>query len=459
MHKLRKSTAGYSEKSKDSVGSIRSFFKAQSVSRQRRHSEEYFHEEGQILGGYATTAQNSPQTEAQGHGCEQGDELSANILTPALDSNLAERVYSKRHQEGRAIDESLRKVPRHNKGGERQVGVAFLKDNVAEVATSSVQCRPRHTVSPTTKAPRKMLQLYIDLGQESFRYTTCHVCGMTYMQGEESDEKMHCSFHYTIHQRMSFAGWRGLPVAWAAGGNNARVVLAPSNNAKVVDTLSKVADELGLPPDWLLSPSRSSIKVFLYVKGDSRGSLSGCVVSEDIRCARRVCADLEWPRSLPDENDSTAHQGDCCPSLHTAANGPPANKHTTAAQQKHQQFAVSGSTFSSSRCSTSSDKRRQLAGMSEPGEPRVVEDWKLKCRPETEDAVCGIRAIWVHSEDRRQGIASCMLDAVRCCHFGPGYVIPINKLAFSFPTKAGDAFATRYNDVSNYLVYGDFPNV
>lgn len=47
-------------------------------------------------------------------------------------------------------------------------------------------------------------QLYMDLGQASWQYSTCSACGMTYTRGLPADEKLHTSYHATVTNGISF---------------------------------------------------------------------------------------------------------------------------------------------------------------------------------------------------------------------------------------------------------------
>lgn len=47
-------------------------------------------------------------------------------------------------------------------------------------------------------------QLYMDLGQSSWQYSTCGACGMTYTRGLPADEKLHTTFHATVTNGISF---------------------------------------------------------------------------------------------------------------------------------------------------------------------------------------------------------------------------------------------------------------
>ncbi|XJO78439.1 hypothetical protein BDV3_002879 [Batrachochytrium dendrobatidis] len=69
------------------------------------------------------------------------------------------------------------------------------------------------------------------------------------------------------------------------------------------------------------------------------------------------------------------------------------------------------------------------------------------------DAICGISRIWVSKLDRRQGIATRLLDAVRH-RFILGQVLPHQLLALSQPSSAGRLLANHYfgNPFRVYLI-------
>jgi N-acetyltransferase len=69
-------------------------------------------------------------------------------------------------------------------------------------------------------------------------------------------------------------------------------------------------------------------------------------------------------------------------------------------------------------------------------------------------AMLGVRIVWVSSQQRRQGVASRLLDVARC-HTVPGYVAAKGQVAYSQPTAAGAALAARYTRLGgSFLVYG-----
>ncbi|XP_028779659.1 protein CHROMOSOME TRANSMISSION FIDELITY 7-like [Neltuma alba] len=65
------------------------------------------------------------------------------------------------------------------------------------------------------------------------------------------------------------------------------------------------------------------------------------------------------------------------------------------------------------------------------------------CEDKAVTAVCGIRAIWMPSSNRRKRIARQLLDAVRKS-FYMGFVLEHSQLAFSQLTTAGMALASGH---------------
>ncbi|KFV74970.1 N-acetyltransferase ESCO2, partial [Dryobates pubescens] len=75
-----------------------------------------------------------------------------------------------------------------------------------------------------------------------------------------------------------------------------------------------------------------------------------------------------------------------------------------------------------------------------------------RCSTEPEPAVCGISRIWVLGPRRGKGIARRMVDIVRST-FMYGCYLSTQEIAFSDPTPDGKAFATKYCQTPNFLVY------
>jgi predicted NodU family carbamoyl transferase len=65
----------------------------------------------------------------------------------------------------------------------------------------------------------------------------------------------------------------------------------------------------------------------------------------------------------------------------------------------------------------------------------------LMSSPQAQAATVGVRAIWVHAQHRRKGVASTLLDALRAVVLPGAVVLPRNGIAFSPPTPQGRALA------------------
>lgn len=63
---------------------------------------------------------------------------------------------------------------------------------------------------------------------------------------------------------------------------------------------------------------------------------------------------------------------------------------------------------------------------------------------EAHRAMLGIHRMWVHSNFRKQGIATCLVDIARS-KMVYGITVPVTLLAFSSPTEAGIKFGLSYS--------------
>ncbi|KAG7300799.1 hypothetical protein JYU34_015132 [Plutella xylostella] len=80
-----------------------------------------------------------------------------------------------------------------------------------------------------------------------------------------------------------------------------------------------------------------------------------------------------------------------------------------------------------------------------PGDPDCcsVEDYPVKC---------GVSRIWTHKSHQRRGVAGRLLDCARASLIY-GHGLRLEEIAFSAPTAAGKALATRYCATPNFFVY------
>uniref|UniRef100_A0A1B6DY63 N-acetyltransferase domain-containing protein n=2 Tax=Clastoptera arizonana TaxID=38151 RepID=A0A1B6DY63_9HEMI len=77
------------------------------------------------------------------------------------------------------------------------------------------------------------------------------------------------------------------------------------------------------------------------------------------------------------------------------------------------------------------------------------------CSKEKYPVKCGISRIWTHSLNRRQGIATKLVDALRR-NFMYGMILHKDELAFSVPSMDGKQFAFKYMGKQDYYVYCNY---
>lgn len=75
-----------------------------------------------------------------------------------------------------------------------------------------------------------------------------------------------------------------------------------------------------------------------------------------------------------------------------------------------------------------------------------------KCSEETYPVLCGISRIWTSANSRKQGVATTLMNSLRC-NYVYGHALSIEQIAFSSPTDAGKAFITKYTGTQEYFVY------
>lgn len=79
-------------------------------------------------------------------------------------------------------------------------------------------------------------------------------------------------------------------------------------------------------------------------------------------------------------------------------------------------------------------------------------DGTVRCSGPARRATAGVAKIFVHATQRRRGVATRLLDAVRTA-LVYGYVVPRAELAATQPTRDGAALFARYAGTPHFLVY------
>nr|XP_002128351.2 N-acetyltransferase ESCO2 [Ciona intestinalis] len=76
----------------------------------------------------------------------------------------------------------------------------------------------------------------------------------------------------------------------------------------------------------------------------------------------------------------------------------------------------------------------------------------MSCSLQSTPVTCGVSRIWCHAPHRKRGVATRLMDALRCS-FVLGERLNMNQVAFSDPTISGKSFATKYFKTPHFLTY------
>ncbi|XP_021855447.1 protein CHROMOSOME TRANSMISSION FIDELITY 7 [Spinacia oleracea] len=263
---------------------------------------------------------------------------------------------------------------------------------------------------------RKYAQFHLELGQSDFLLHTCKICGMKYSKGDEIDEKVHSTFHKNYTHGIPFKGWRHERVVHLPALKRDRVIHVlncdpPAQRKKVEEVVKMMEIELG--DGWIF---HELCQVYLFI---SSQRVAACMIVEPINTAHKLLSD-----SLPKIADGASGK-------------------KVIPKPKTLQF---GEVCFQREVSRKGSNHRNSDAMDSNLLGSIV------CEEEATPASCGIRAIWVSPSNRRKGIATHLLDAVRKS-FCTNYVLERSQLAFSNPTSAGKALATNYTGTGSILVY------
>lgn len=295
--------------------------------------------------------------------------------------------------------------------------------------------------SKRTFAPppaKRCRQYFLDLGQADFTHTTCRVCGLVYARGLESDEKLHSSFHRSQLKGIHYKGWSNERVAYQVSSEGDRVVYVlpgdPSGYLNKVGEVVKVMEqEMGLSPGWLWQ--KKHCKAYLFISASKK--IVGCVIAERISSAFPIVPheskDSKPLDTLLQFSVSRGHSEE----------SPISEAKTRDEKSKPcKQLLWGGWKFN-----------REVVNRKKVPNDNVQELGRaIMCSKTEVPAVCGVRGIWVSRTERRKGIASHLLDAMRKT-FCVGVTLETSQCAFSQPTPAGEAFAARYCGTPSFLVY------
>eukprot|EP00249_Psilotum_nudum_P018619 c26889_g1_i2 orf=877-2010(+) len=317
---------------------------------------------------------------------------------------------------------------------------------------------------------RGLRQYFLDLGQSDFSYTTCQICGLLYACGQEDDEKLHATFHKNCLVGIRF---------------------------KVKEVAVLMENDMGLAPGWLLD---GQWKAYLFISSSKK--VVGCLVVETIKEAYPILPatkDFVRCEMLLDNNTIQAgysgKEGDllgqqvkrCLESESKSLSnheGRSTNYSGFLPKSEAGKQADLGEPFSGRTDKLVNNIDNCGSGNTIANKPssktmifgnvkfeREIHKKKSSCQFERNfgdlngaimcsnvsvPAVCGIKGIWVSRLERRKGIATKLLDAMRSS-FSFGFVLQPLQCAFSQPTVDGKALAVNYCKTEGFLVYSQTP--
>ena len=142
------------------------------------------------LDGTKTTGENNSKIE---------EDTKTSFIDECDDRNI-----EKGRDEDASKETKKRTFTRKRKGGLRAESSADATTSANHFVQIKVHGKEEECVQTTKKhvehaKPKKKMtthkQLYLDLGQKSFRHVNCSTCGLMYAKGEPSDEELHRKHH------------------------------------------------------------------------------------------------------------------------------------------------------------------------------------------------------------------------------------------------------------------------
>uniref|UniRef100_A0A803N4Z3 N-acetyltransferase ESCO zinc-finger domain-containing protein n=1 Tax=Chenopodium quinoa TaxID=63459 RepID=A0A803N4Z3_CHEQI len=135
---------------------------------------------------------------------------------------------------------------------------------------------------------RKYAQFHLELGQSDFLLHTCKVCEIQYTKGDETDEKVHNSFHKNFTHGIPFKGWRQERLIDLPELERDRIVIVsnfdpPAQRKKVQEVVKMMEIELG--EGWIF---HELCQVYLFI---SSQRVAGCMIVEPISKAHKLLSD------------------------------------------------------------------------------------------------------------------------------------------------------------------------
>ena len=277
----------------------------------------------------------------------------------------------------------------------RRATASATKSRAATIARSTTRAgeggegKARADARAIGDAEKRRTQMCLDLGQSSMRHATCARCGLVYAKGDPSDEKTHAQYHAKF-------------LANANGGGAGAMTLKPGEGQSAV---------------W-----------------ESEDGEARCVALDGGEATKsaieRVARGIERELNMPADWILRQAKG-------------AVKAYVCVSKKGHR---VVGALFAE-KIARAYRTLPDVKNATDATEGTIVSHGGV-----AENAVCGIRAVWVHSSARRAGLARAMLNAARA-RAVPGYVVAAAECAFTQPTESGTALALAYCESDTFLVY------
>ncbi len=292
---------------------------------------------------------------------------------------------------------------------------------------TSNEYQNRRTQNTTTK----QTQMFLDYGQKSFaKSILCPKCSMLYVKSDEADVKTHAKYCLRNAGGPVLSSVHGFKVLFQdEDGHHSRsgciVEASPkerSHQSIIKMVLELVQSELGCDDKFIREDIEAHRKIYLYVRGKT---VVGCLVAEDVSMAQttrlRSSIERDHIRSIlitTKASDETSLIATC------------SNKHSNKTKTE------SGVESSESIVDPQVVPAATTQSTGSSTIPFETTGHSVM--------LLGVRLIWVHCAERRNGIAKQLLDAARQ-HFVFGKSFAKDCIAYSQPTEDGFNFAATYS--------------
>jgi len=376
-----------------------------------------------------------------------------------------ERKFSRKNKRYKNASESALKRERTSARDDSENRAKSADDdaNDCERLRTTITTITNKREEGPVKKKKKTRQLYLDLGQKSFRHTTCAECGLVYVIGEPSDEEVHRRHHNKFaldKERFEKVNLRNLNSFFHDERGKHWHEYVMENDLvcrvyrvtkrlcdkhawlKIRKVAKMVEDEIGAVEDWVLSfdgedslnnnnnnnvggGDNVGIVAFVCVlvgKKENECNIIGAAFCEDIVAQKREV--FETTTTCTNNNDNKSD-----------------------AKNSRSDVEKLDTTLVNPIINTTTSSHYVL----KKGPKRTTLDFKPR-------GSVGVRALWVHKTYRRMSVARNLLENCRRRFFGEASmvgsatIVSVENCAFSQPTDQGARFISKYVG-EKFLVY------